>query len=262
MFGIPVVPRNYLDVKKCDKAIANILKVVKPGDIVNTEAQLQSWWDIEMSIGWKGIWIDQKYAFGEEARWKDEHTTVFITPETTLSVEPPRATYLNLRAYSLDKITIYRYNKYKFDDKDISMMTEFYKPIWYTKYDYGQLINILINTLFFDDPDTQVVKIFDHSKTEKVCSVGARVVYERWIKWHNAQVPPDKKLPKLFRTLNAKFENVGHLKEMYFKPDPKNLNDRQGVDVEMTTPAHFANSEMFANEFKRVAVFEQGERVE
>ncbi len=259
MLGIPVVPRDYLDVKKCDKAVENILKVLKPGDVINTEAQLQSWWDVELSIGWKGIWVDQKYAFGEQARWKDEHTTLFLEPLTVLSVEPPRATYLRIRNFCLDKITIYRYTKWpKFDAKDIEMMAEFYKPIWHTKYDYGQLIDILINTLFYDDPDTQKVKIFDHAKTEKVCSVGVRVVYERWIKWKNESLPAGKKLEKLFRRLNPKFENVGHVKDKYFSAK----RERPGVDIEMTTPAHFANSDFFSNEFERVALFEQGERVE
>lgn len=265
MLGIPVVKRDYADTEKVTRAVDNIMKVIKPGDVINTEAQLQSWWDVAESVAWNFIWADQKYVFGEKSRYKDEHSTLFLNRDLICSVEPPRAKYIDLRDCCLDKLWIYRYTKYEFQPEDIEFLRTAYFPIWGTPYDFGQLLDILINTLFGDE-DYMKFKLFDFSKRDKVCSVGVRILYEAFIKHKNKSLPEGKKLHHLFRELNPEHAGEAHVKERFFHDKPRPGEDkhekRSGVDVEMTTPAHYANTQFFDNEFELVAVFEQGERVD
>ena len=229
--------KEYRDIKEVKKAVKNILKVIKPGDVVNTDGRGGG---LTLRIGYWGIRTHQKALF-KNGNWRDTHTTLFFSELDTFSVEPPRATYIPLKSYCMDNISIYRYTKREFIKNDITIMGKACDELYGTPYDFGQLLDIAVNAILGYD---NVIKFnfFDFSKSQKVCSVGARIAYERLRK----DIEP--KMTRLFNKLNPE------------KWTEKQIRNFTKTDVEATSPAHFANSDYFDNEFKLVARFNYGKR--
>lgn len=114
------------------------------------------------------------------------------------SVEPPVATFVSIEDFILDDITVYRCSIKEFNERDIELLLKGVLPIIGTKYDFGQLINILIcQELGY--PYDEKVKWFDLSGKKKVCSVGVAVGYQFMRKQLELQ---GVNLPRLFSKLN------------------------------------------------------------
>lgn len=251
MFGIPVEKRDYDNLTKLEQAIENIRPYLLPGDLLNFGPRLNSWWDIKHSIAYRGIINNQRRIFTEKANYTDIHTALYFSECDIFSVEPPKATLHHLRHFCLEPLSIYRYNKCQLDNSDIQVMWGVVHTIYGTKYDYGQLLDIMINTLL-QYSDIRRLSIFDLGKSRKVCSVGVRVVYEYWRKWveqNHSNTPKYRDVKKLFSSLNP---NIPF-------PNPEYAQGFTQVDVEMTSPAHFANSQYYGDEFRLIARFNNGE---
>jgi hypothetical protein len=252
MFGIPVWKKDYEDKKHVQDAIDRILRVIKPGDFVNYDACLSKWCDLPMSFAWKLIQWDQKLVFGGNSDFKDIHTTVYFDPDHTFSMEPPKGVYNTLEHYCLEPITIYRYTKREFSPADIQGLRAEADKLIGQPYDIPQLVNILFNTIL-GFPDYDKIKIF---KEGYVCSIAARVIFEHWRKDWNAAHPDKPPIVRLFNSLNPYLNPPGALVQRYHKGAVVD-----GVEYEMTSPAHFANSAFYTHEFRIVGEFENGEDV-
>jgi len=75
---------------KIKKATRRILKVIRPGDVVNQKNTFPRW-QIWMILPVRAIRRYQKKLFGKCSRYQDDHTMLFFDHHKTLSVEPPRA---------------------------------------------------------------------------------------------------------------------------------------------------------------------------
>lgn len=231
---------------KKEKACADILKVIRPGDVVN-QANTVQWWEVFISFGIWGIRKYQRHLFGKDAKTGDDHTMLFFDREKTLSVEPPKALTKPLEKYCFTDISIYRLKKYTLTPEDITVMREAAEGFIGTDYDIGQLVDILLNGLLGFE-HTMKIKLFDFGKKKKVCSVGVRAVFE-YLYQKRIKNGADTEETWLFNEI---------------KPDkwPEHIvKHYHGTDVEATTPAHFANSDYFGNEFRLVARFQNGKRV-
>ena len=78
-----------------------------------------------------------------------------------------------------------------------------------------------------------------------MCSVGVRVIYEAVLQ--DILGRPAAGIKFLFRNLNPK------------RWTQEQCREYRGTDVEMTSPAHFANSNFFGHEFKRVVRVKNGQ---
>jgi len=228
-----------------DDACREILKYIKPGDVVN-QTNKAKWWEIFLAIGIWGIVRYQRHLFGKKSRYHDDHNMLFLSKDQTLSVEPPKAVLKPLKKYCLTDISIYRLTKHTIDDEDIKIMQEAAKPLLGTQYDIGQLVDILINGLLGFEHQVKF-RFFDFGKKKKVCSVGIRAVFE-YLYQKRIKSTADNRI-WLFKKINPDYWSE-HI-----------VNNFKGVDVEATTPAHFANSEYFDNEFTLIAKFNKGKRI-
>jgi len=164
----------------------------------------------------------------------------------TFSVEPPRATFIPVDDYAMDDISIYRHTKKDITDDDIKKMLHGTLPIIDTKYDYGQLINILANQVLGYEFDEKI-KMFDFGAGRKVCSVGVAAVYQYWRK---------------------QLENIGIEKQRLFsKLNESNwdkdfitrYNKKKRWDVENTYPCMFGVTKShFDGEFELIAKLYKG----
>jgi hypothetical protein len=261
MFGITVVKRPYEDTKMVKSAMESIIPYLKPGDVINIGASVDKWSDIAHSFAFRLIINHQRYIFGYMSPHKDIHTALYLDKDNLCSVEPPRACFRHLRDWCLEELTILRYTKFEFRDEDIIAMRDIYKEIWGTKYAISQLLNIMINRIM-GYPNQDKINFF---KKGIVCSVGVRTVLEKWRKIYNKNRPPETpKLPKLFRTISNRISTIegNHIHSEYFAEERTDGGEpRSGVDIEMTSPAHFANSSFFDNEFKLIARFNNGKLI-
>jgi len=164
----------------------------------------------------------------------------------TFSVEPPKALYIPTEEYALDDITIYRYKNKELDENDIERILLATLPILLTDYDYGQLMNILVNqTLGY--PYDEKVKWFDLGSKRKVCSVGVAVVYQKWRK----DIEQIQEFPRLFSKLNKKRWDKEFIKK--FEKDGSRWN------VENTYPCMFGLTKThFNNEFELILKMNKG----
>ena len=230
--------KEYRNIKLIKKSVENILKVIKPGDVVNTDGKGGG---LFLRIGYWGIRAHQKALF-KNGNWRDTHTTLYFDEHDTFSVEPPRATYLPLKCYCLDNISIYRYTKRNFNKKDILIMEKACDELYGTFYDFGQLLDVAINQILGYDHAIKF-NIFDFGKGQKICSVGIRNAYEKLRK----TVEPE--MERLFNKLNPEKWTVSQIEKF------------ERTNVEATSPAHFANSNYFNDEFKLIARFNMGKRI-
>lgn len=253
MFGIPVWKKDYTDKKRVAEVSKKILGYLQPGDVINFESCVDSWWDIAMSFALRLIVWDQKKVFGGNSRYKDHHTELFIDRDHIYSMEPPKGLYQNIEHICLDPIIIYRFTKHKFTKSDIKSMKEIADRLVGEPYDVPQLINILFNTIL-GFPNSDEIKLF---KDGYVCSVAIRTIFEKWRKKWNETHKDDKgykKIERLFNSLNPYLDPPGALVQRHHKGIVKD-----GVEIEMTSPAHFANSAFYSHEFELVARFDNGE---
>lgn len=246
---------SYKDKKLVKQACHDILEVIRPGDVVNQINQAK-WYEFWFNVGFWGIQAYQKSLFGKKSNWYDTHTMLYFDEWATFSVEPPKALVKPLQDYCLSYMSIYRLNidvlpeVSAFPDEYIKIMMDAADEMIGKQYDIGQLLDIAIREILGYD-QSRPLKFFDFGKKLKVCSVGARVCYEYL---YQKAIKPNLAEPLqgkwLFRALKE-----GKWSESRYK----NYN---GTDVEATAPGHFANSDYFRDEFKLVARFNNGKRIE
>ncbi len=238
---------KYKDKKRVDSACENILKMIKPGDVINQVGDFK-WYEFWLSIGSKSIQSHQKALFGKESNWKDDHTMMFFDEDNTFSVELPIATMKPLKKYCLSNLSIYRLRLIELKADHINTMRRSAKNMLGTDYDIGQLLDIAINQILGYENQRRL-SIFDFGRKKKVCSVGVRVVFEHLYQQHIRTEKSDSR-KWLFDKLNPD------------KWPDKKVKQFKGTDVEATSPAHFANSDYFCNEFELIARFNNGVQLE
>lgn len=236
---------KYKDRNRVNAACDSILKVIKPGDVVNQAGDFK-WWQFWIAIGSWAIQLHQKKLFGKKANWKDDHTMMFFDRSNTFSVELPKATLKPLEEYCLSNLSIYRLRLRELLSDDVKIMTATARSMVGMDYDIGQLLDIAINQILGYEHQRRL-KFFDLGRKKKVCSVGVRVVFEHL--YQTKMKGEDSRSGKwLFDELNPK------------KWTQKKIQKFQGTDVEATSPAHFANSDYFRYEFELVARFKNGKQ--
>jgi len=231
---------------KKEKACKRILKLIKPGDVVNQKTPYKPY-QILLATGIHAIRKYQRRLFGKEATWIHDHCMMFFDRAFTLSLEPPKTIKKPLEKYCLNDISIYRLTKKTLNKQDIDVLREGAEELVGTVYDVGQLLDIAINGLLGYE-HTFKIKIFDFGKKKKVCSVGVRSVFE-YLYQKKIKKTDNEEETWLFNTINP-------------RKWPEDLVKKyQGTDVDATTPAHFANSDYFDNEFKLIARFHKGVQI-
>jgi hypothetical protein len=238
--------QNYKDRKLVNSAFEAILKLIKPGDVVNQVGE-HKWWQFWLAITHAGIQWHQKKLFGKKSNWKDTHTMLYLDQDNTFSVELPRATMKPLREYCLSNLSIYRLCLTELTPDFVDTLKNAAMKIVGEDYDIGQLLDIAINDILGYD-HLRRLKVFDFGRKKKVCSVGVRVAFEYLYK---SKIKTESSRPGkwLFYELNPE------------KWQQKEIQKYQGTDVEATSPAHFANSDYFCHEFELIARFKGGKQM-
>ncbi|MBW1810350.1 MAG: hypothetical protein JRJ87_19290 [Deltaproteobacteria bacterium] len=224
--------------------------LIERSDVINFDSKA-AWYKIHFRIGYWGIRRHQKRIFGRLGRWRDTHTMVYLDDDHCLSVEPPKCRWWALADLYDERITVWRYTKRTFSDQEMEVMFKAAEELIGTKYDIGQLLDIMINE-GLGYPNVLHYSIFDAAKSRKVCSVGARMAYEKVRKHLEAQ--GDNSMQRLFST----FKDPAWA----LRPNVPDMNTQmRGVDIEATAPGHFANSHFFDDEFELIAEFDHGRQI-
>lgn len=239
---------DYSNTAKVRHAYEEILKVIKPGDVVNQTGHAR-WYEIWLHFTYWAIRRYQKGLLGKNANWHDTHTMLFFDEWDTFSVELPRAKVKPLHEYCLSDMAIYRLKLIELSSENIDCMMDAADRMIGTEYDIGQLFDIALRGILGYDQD-RPLSVFDFGRKRKVCSVGVRVCFEHvYQKMIKASIPDAPAGKWLFRSLNPD------------KWPPSEIDKYKGTDVEATAPAHFANTDYFQNEFEFVARFIDGKRI-
>jgi hypothetical protein len=238
--------RNYKDPKLVNASCEAILKVIKPGDVINQVGE-RKWWQFWLAVTYAAIRWHQKKLFGKDSNWKDTHTMLYFDKKNTFSVEMPRAIMKPLQEYCLSNLSIYRLRLIKLTKDFVETLRYAAEEMEGEEYDIGQLLDIAINDILGYE-NQRPLKIFDFGRKKKVCSVGVRVAFEYLYKERIKTV--DSRPGKwLFYELNPE------------KWPPEAIQNYRGTDVEATSPAHFANSDYFCFEFDLIAKFDGGKQL-
>ncbi len=228
------------------KACEAILRVIRPGDVINQYGDFK-WWQFWLMIGSKVIQWYQRWLFGRNSEWRDDHTMLYFDDDNILSVELPLSSMKPLSACCLTNISIYRLSGITLSKSHIETMREAAEKLLYRKYDIGQLLDIAVNGLL-GYMHQRRLRFFDLGRKRKVCSVGVRVVFE-YLYRKRLQTLKSRPGKWLFYSLNP--DKWPSAAVTYYR----------GTDVEATSPAHFANSGHFGHEFRLVARFRGGKQI-
>lgn len=217
-----------------------IRKYAKDGDVVNINGH-PSWYEFWLKIAYNSIRKAQRSVFGKYSEWQDTHTMIYFDTGT-FSVEPPKAKYIPISDYAIKDISLWRYTKHPITQLDSELMKAYASVILGTNYDYGQLLNILINQLL-GYPFDEKVKWFDFGGKQKVCSVGFGAIYNKWTKGKN--------YARLFNKLNEKYWSKSFYKDFY--------DNGGNWNIENYYPANVSNPKHFDNEFELILRMRDGE---
>ena len=161
----------------------------------------------------------QKRKYPHSNRTDAIHTMIHVGSGDYLSVEHPRAVITKPDLSSGCRYSFWQY-KYleQFDGAAWVAFDAAVREIEGTRYDYGQLMDILVHQLFGWLPSK--LSIFDFSRKRKVCSVAAHaVLLKAWLEVSKESNPKSKS--EIPRPLDKQY-------------------------VEHTCPADFENHETFA----------------
>ncbi len=196
-----------------------IIMLLKPGDVILIEGSAKWYRLITKFIHFMIRWY-QRRLFGRKSKYKDTHAMLYLAPCFVFSMDFPAGKWEKIQYVLEQKFTIYR-SRYVNYGKFRSELYEIAKLIINRPYDVGDLLDFLISGIL-SYRRTRKIRFFEFSRRYMTCSVAVRTIFERLRK--HQKYDGNFIIPKLFR----------------------------GVDVEMTTPAHFANSGWFSFEFTKI----------
>ena len=201
-----------------------LIKLMKPGDVILINGSAR-WYKIPTKIVHFMIRLYQRRLFGKRSVYKDTHVMLYLSPARIFSQGYPVAKWETIEDVAKKKFTVYR-NRWVHYEKFQHELNEIAGRIIGRSYDMGDNLDFLISGLL-GYTNRRRIRIFEFSRRRMVCSVAVRTILER--------LRQDEKR-KGFSAIAKLFP---------------------GVDVEMTTPAHFANSILFRWEFKKVASWKE-----
>jgi len=210
-----------------------VSRIIKPGDVISLDESSTLRHPFKF-MGLKGIRTYQKELFGEDSDWRPTHTVMYFADDRVFSMTYPVARWESLEYQTRQKFKVLRYTKRRYTDKNIKMMFETASGLIGSKYDIGDLLDIMINKML-GYAHQKKISVFEFSKNFKVCSTAVRAIQEKLRK--DLEEQGDFTFERLFDKLNPE------------KWDPSEIKGFSRTDVEMTTPAHYTNSEWFDYEF-------------
>ncbi|MCD6118177.1 hypothetical protein J7K93_14340 [bacterium] len=216
--------------------LEKIKELIRPGDVINTIGK-NVWYNPLTYIPNKGIALYQRCLFGRGSDYRDTHTTMYFGDNKVFSTTFPKAKWEDLEERVKMKFTIYRYSGREYADKHISIMYNVAEDLIGREYDVGDLFDFMICGLLGYD-SVRKVRFFELSRKNLVCSTSVRTIQEKLRK--TLEEEGDFLFKRLFNTLN------------HDKWSSRKIEKFERTDVEMTTPAHYGNSEWFEGEFVRV----------
>ena len=214
-----------------------LVSLLKPGDVINKHADKLKWSDpLNSFIQW-GIQRYQKSLFGKVSDYKFTHTVLYFSPEQILSTTAPQVEWETLEHRCHTPFTVYRFKKHEYNEEHIKIMYDAASEMIGLKYDIGDILDLVINSIL-GYKYTRKYRWFEFSKKQMVCATSVRAIQEKLRK-----ILDDKKdytFSRLFNKLNSN------------KWSAKDLKKFERTDVEMTTPAHYSNSDWFEGEFEKI----------
>ncbi len=237
---------HYQDREQVNSAYDSILRIIQPGDVI-TQVGVHQWWQLWLWITHAAIQLYQRRVLTPRCNWKDTHAMLFLDADNSFSIEMPRATMKPLREYCLSHFSIYRLRLITINPEYMMTLRKAVQNMLGETYDFGQAIDMFIHQILQFD-ESRPLRLFDLGRRKKICSVGVRVAFEYLYKKHIRINSPEPN-KWLFRTLNPE------------KWSPERIRKYSGTDIEATAPAHFANSDLFDNEFQFIARFKDGKQI-
>ena len=230
------------------KFVAKTEGILKPGDVINLDA-CTDWYNLHILVGNRGIRQYQREYFGNLFRWQHNHSMLLLRDNRLLNVRPATTSYEDLANIQEFKVSVYRFTKHELTDADIDVLEEAAQQLSGKAFDADQLARIATNQIMAY-PHTIPYRMTDFAKNAKVSAMAVRVCFEKLRKVLEAD--PDR---ESFERLFSKFKYDTYLtREQVAEAN----TECRGVDLESTTPAHFANADEFSGEFKLIAEFDQG----
>ncbi|MBC8181986.1 hypothetical protein H8E88_12780 [candidate division KSB1 bacterium] len=237
---------DYNNSELVNSACENILNFIQPGDVV-TSVGTHKWWQFWSAIIHYGIQLQHRRFFGGNSNWRSTHAMLYLDKKNTFSVEMPRAIFKPLKEYCLSEMFIYRLQLKELTSEDIESLKKAATELAGENYDIGQIVDIALNSLLGYGHQRRY-KLFDLGRKKKVCSVGVRAAFE-YLYLKNIKTEESRPGKWLFYEMNPQ------------KWSQKKIEKYNGTDVEVTTPAHFCNSDYFCDDFELVAQFKNGVQV-
>jgi len=216
--------------------LQRVRKIIRPGDVINTIGE-NIWYKPVTWVPNLGIQLYQRWVFGSSAMFRDTHTTMYFGDDEVFSTTFPRVKWETLEQRIRMKFTLYRYAWATYTDKHIEIMRSVAKDLIGSDYDVGDLFDIMVCKILGYD-SVRRVRLFEFSRKQLVCSTSVRTIQEKLRK--TLEREDDFSFKRLFNSLNPD------------KWTPKQVERFTQTDVEMTTPAHYANSAWYSGEFERV----------
>ena len=212
-----------------------IIQVLRPGDVILLDVK-PKWWQLHLRFVYGAIRRYQRRKYPKSHRTEDIHACLVLETEPVrlFSFEAPKAV---LKWFRIEERTKYRVCRYRPADRGELpefqlLLREAAERLKDKRYDYGQLIDILVKQLFpWAIPKRAM--IFDLGRWRKVCSVAVHWCFLYW--WRNYWRRPVLKSCRMTK------EEIRELPEKAWDY-PRPLGVKY---IETTCPADFANHKTF-----------------
>jgi hypothetical protein len=183
------------------------LRDLQFADVINLTASPSGWWP-PAAAGTRILdgsiidYQDREYPGRPGNFIYSTHTVINADPGRLFHVTSPYATWATWTNFAgeIDParwLIVTRYQHRTGDEmtaEEREIFMQVFRDLDGTRYDYGQLLAILINQIA-GWPRVLYLPIFDLSRNRKVCSVAARIAWLRWWKEYGKSNVPGARRP-------------------------------------------------------------------
>jgi len=221
--------------------------LLRPGDVINLEAR-PAWWALDQQATAWAIRSRQRRLFGPLGRTRETHSLLLLRGERLLLAGPPRARLVPLPELHATRFSVWRLATHALSPEELDELEAAagrFLDLAFTP----EAVFALAALGIMGYQRTLPGSALEPSRAHRASAVAVRACLERVRRCFEPRGAPT--VPRLFQRV-ADPTWLDHP-----AVQASNLLLR-GLDLEATCPAHFSNSQRYADEFRLVAELDHG----
>jgi len=227
--------------------LARLQPLVRPGDVFNLVLE-PPWWALDRQLTGLALRLRQRRLFGALGRTLETHSMLLLRGEQLLSVEAPRARLVPLGALHQARLSVWRLSGHELAPTELDFLEDAARRFLDRAFDPAGVMALAAQGVL-GYPRTLRPGPLELCRAHRASAVAVRACFEHVRRTFERRGAPT--VPRMFQRV----KDPTWLDTPMVEASNRHL---RGLDLEATCPAHFSNSQRFADEFSLVAELDHG----